>query len=136
MAAVLGATSWIAKAAVPKFQVDKHIHPYVMSAPNSLMEATHPRPMATLEPVRFGEFLRDRHLINDDQWLAALADHWSAPAARRRPIGATIVDRGFLSSDVVEAEARAFHDDLEVVEFDEIIPRSEKVTLPAIPVGH
>ena len=91
--------------------------------------------MSTLEPVRFGEFLRDRHLIDDEQWLAALADHWSTPAARRRPIGATIVDRGFLSSDVVEAEARAFHDDLEVIEIVEVIPRSEKPTLP-MPVGH
>jgi hypothetical protein len=69
---------------------------------------------ATLEPLRFGEFLRDRRLIDDDQWLAALADHWSAP--RHRSIGATIVARGFLSAEVVEAEARAFHDDLEVVE--------------------
>ena len=46
--------------------------------------------------------------------LAALAFHWSA--TRRRKIGATIVEMGFLSADVLEAEARAFHDDLEVVE--------------------
>ena len=82
--------------------------------------------IATLEPVRFGEFLRDRNLISDEQWLAALAEHWSAP--RRIRIGDTIVANGFLPTEVVEAEARAFHDDLDVVE---VIPRSEKVTVPA-----
>lgn len=84
---------------------------------------------ATLEPVRFGEFLRDRNLISDEQWLAALAEHWSSP--RHRRIGATIVAKGFLAVEVIESEARAFHDDLDVVE---VIPRSEKATVP-IPVG-
>lgn len=81
--------------------------------------------MATLEPVRFGEFLRERKLISDEQWLCALAAHWSA--RRRRRIGATIVELSFLPYDVVEAEARVFHDDLEIVE---VIGRSEKPTLP------
>lgn len=72
------------------------------------------RPAPTLELVRFGEFLRDRALITDEQWLAALADHWSSPV--RRPIGVTIVLRGYLTQEVVEAEARVFHEDLEVVE--------------------
>ena len=85
-----------------------------------------PSLVATLEPVRFGEFLRDRNLISDEQWLAALAEHWSAP--RHRLIGATIVANGFLPADVIEAEARAFHDDLDVVE---VVPRSEKPTIPA-----
>jgi hypothetical protein len=84
-----------------------------------------PATLATLEPLRFGEFLRERNLISDEQWLAALAAHWSAP--RRRRIGATIVDAGYLPQDVVEAEARAFHDDLDVIE---VVPRSEKVTIP------
>jgi hypothetical protein len=75
------------------------------------------RPLATLEPLRFGEFLRDRKLIDDEQWLAALADHWSAP--RHRRIGDTIVERGILSADQVEAEARAFHEDLHVIEIDD-----------------
>jgi hypothetical protein len=87
------------------------------------------RMLATLEPVRFGEFLRDRKLISDEQWLAALAEHWSAP--RRMLIGTTIVANGFLTREVVEAEARAFHDDLDVVE---VLPRSEKPTLPSMPV--
>jgi hypothetical protein len=87
------------------------------------------RPMATLEPVRFGEFLRDRNLISDEQWLAALADHWSSP--RRRRIGNTIVDAGFLPSSIVESEARVFHDDLEVIEVVDVArERSEKQTVP------
>ena len=89
-----------------------------------------PRPLATLEPVRFGEFLRDRHLISDEQWLAALAEHWSSALQCRPRIGTTIVHNGYLASEIVEAEARIFHDDLEVVE---VVPRSEKVTVP-IPI--
>jgi hypothetical protein len=69
---------------------------------------------ATLEPVHFAEFLRDRALITEEQWLAALAAHWSAPV--HRPVGAAIVDCGFLARDAVEAAARMFHDELEVVE--------------------
>ena len=96
-------------------------------------------PTATLEPVRFGEFLRDSGLITDEQWLAALADHWSSP--RRRKLGMVIVENGFLSMDVVEAQARAFHDELDVLEVgDDVVdeshlPRSEKTTLPAMPVS-
>jgi hypothetical protein len=93
------------------------------------------RSPATLEPVRFGEFLRDRHLISEEQWLCALAAHWSdasIPGGRRyRRIGQTIVAKGFLPAEVVEAEARVFHDDLEVVE---VVPRSEKITRP-LPIG-
>jgi hypothetical protein len=81
--------------------------------------------LATLEPVRFGEFLRDRKLISDEQWLCALATHWSA--RRKRRIGATIVELNFLPHDVVEAEARVFHDDLDIVE---VVSRSEKPTVP------
>ena len=93
---------------------------------------------ATLEPVRFGEFLRDRKLISDEQWLAALADHWSSP--KRRRLGAVIVDNGFLPAETVEAEARMFHDELDVLEVgddesahESHLPRSEKTTLPAMP---
>jgi hypothetical protein len=70
---------------------------------------------AVLETLRFGEFLRERQLITDEQWLAALAAHWSE---RRAPIGQTLVDQGVLTRDVIEAEARAYHDDLSVVELD------------------
>lgn len=90
--------------------------------------------MATLEPVRFGEFLLHRNLISDEQWLAALADHWSSMfTGVFRRIGATIVERGFLAPEVVEREARAFHDDIDVVEVadeDYDLPSSERVTVP------
>lgn len=86
----------------------------------------HPRP-ATLEPVRFGEFLLARQRISDEQWLAALAGHWSSSVRRRRRIGRTIVEYGFLPAEVVEEEARVFHDEIDVVE---VTPRSERPTLP------
>lgn len=88
-----------------------------------------PSRQATLEPVRFGEFLLHRHLISDEQWLAALADHWSKRPHRQ--IGATIVEYGFLSQATIEAEARVFHDEIDVVE---ITDRAEKVTVP-MPFG-
>jgi hypothetical protein len=106
---------------------------------SSAMTETRLPTAATLEPVRFGEFLRDRNLISDEQWLAALADHWSA--SKRRLLGAVIIENGFLPAEVVEAEARAFHDELDVLEVgDEFVdeshlPRSEKTTLPAMPVS-
>ena len=99
-------------------------------------------PAATLEPVRFGEFLRDRQLISDEQWICALADHWSA--ARRRRIGIVIVENGFLPAATVEAEARAFHDELDVVEvaevgdediLDEDLVRTERSEKPTLPVS-
>jgi hypothetical protein len=63
-------------------------------------------------------------MISDEQWLAALAQHWSNPGRR---IGEIIVERGYLPDHVVEAEARIFHEDLDVVE---IVPRSERNTVP------
>ena len=92
------------------------------------MTTDHAPHTATLEPVRFGEFLRDRNLISDEQWLAALAVHWSAAIrGTRQRIGNTIIASGFLPRETVESEARVFHDDLEVIE---VIPRSEKNTIP------
>jgi hypothetical protein len=84
---------------------------------------------ATLETVRFGEFLLLRERISDEQWLAALALHWST--AKRQKIGQTIIDHGFLSAELVEAEARVFHDEIDVVE---VVPRTERSTLP-MPLG-
>jgi hypothetical protein len=72
--------------------------------------------MPELQPVRFGEFLRERNLITDEQWIAALASHWSE---RRVPIGRTIVEHGYLSVGEIEQQAAAFHD-LDVVEVDSI----------------
>jgi hypothetical protein len=98
-----------------------------MNDPRQL--STPAAPLATLEPVRFGEFLLLRHLISDEQWLAALAEHWSAPGTKRCSIGTTIVANGFLAPDIVEREARAFHDEIEVVEVD------TDATVPDLPVS-
>jgi len=89
---------------------------------------------AVLEQVRFGEFLLERARITDEQWLAALADHWSgATVGHFRKIGRTIADSGFLELEVVEAEAQIFHDGIEVVEITDRTPRSE---LPTVPPPH
>lgn len=69
---------------------------------------------AALVTVRFGEFLRERNLINDEQWLAALGVHWSETPRRR--FGDALVELGVLPSDVVEEAAGVFHDGLDVVE--------------------
>jgi len=50
---------------------------------------------------------------------------------KRQSIGTTIVANGFLAPEIVEREARAFHDDIEVVEVE---LSSERTTLPSIPV--
>ena len=91
---------------------------------------TQVRATAVLEQVRFGEFLRERALITDEQWLAALAVHWSnAVVGNYQRIGNTIIDHGFLARETVESEAQAFHDGIDVVEVSDQRPRSERVTL-------
>jgi len=87
-----------------------------LGLPGALNEANndnHAGPVALLEPLRFGEYLRERNLINDEQLIAALAAHWSE---RRFSIGRTLVEQGILSLEQVEAEARAYHHELDVVE--------------------
>jgi hypothetical protein len=64
-----------------------------------------------LQRIRFGEFLRDQNLIDDEQLIAALGDHWSNGGT----IGAAIARHGFLSPIEVEQQARRFHN-LNVVE--------------------
>lgn len=98
--------------------------------PSAQPTAPRLRAPATLEPVRFGEFLRDRNLISEEQWLAALADHWSAGGRLR--IGEAIVARGYLTSAEVEAEARIFHDDLDVIEVAP--PGAQRTPSSTIPV--
>ncbi|HVV83661.1 MAG TPA: hypothetical protein VHE35_11360 [Kofleriaceae bacterium] len=80
--------------------------------PDVAPAATSPR--AHLVAVRFGEFLRDCELINDEQWLAALAAHWSEEPRRR--IGDIVVAHGYLTAEVVERAASQFHEGLDVVE--------------------
>lgn len=65
----------------------------------------------TLEPIRFGEFLYERRLLDDEQLLDVLADHWSSGGR----IGSAVARRGYLSRDEVERQARAYHG-LEIVE--------------------
>jgi hypothetical protein len=67
-----------------------------------------------LETIRFGEYLREKRLLNDEQLLEALADHWSR---RDGTIGRAIVERGFLSHEEVERQARLYHG-LDVVEIE------------------
>jgi len=94
-----------------------------------------PRAPAALAPalvtVRFGEFLRERRLIDDEQWLAALAAHWSAGlSGPRRRFGDTLVELGVLPCEVVERAAEVFHDGLDVVEVSLPLPRP-RPRLPA-----
>ena len=64
-----------------------------------------------LERIRFGEFLVAKNLINDEQLLAALADHWSNGGR----IGSAISRSGFLAPDEIEKQAALYHG-LDVVE--------------------
>ena len=73
-----------------------------------------PAPRAHLVAVRFGEFLRDCELNTDEQWLAALASHWSEEPRRR--IGDIVVAHGYLPVEEVERAAHEFHDGLDVIE--------------------
>jgi hypothetical protein len=48
-----------------------------------------------LEPVRFGDFLVEKKVIDEGQLLDALADHWISGCR----IGEAVVRRGYLSTD-------------------------------------
>jgi hypothetical protein len=48
-----------------------------------------------LEPVRFGDFLVEKKVIDEGQLLDALADHWMSGCR----IGEAVVRRGYLSTD-------------------------------------
>ena len=69
------------------------------------------RAVVALERIRFGEFLVAKKLINDEQLIAALADHWSNGGR----IGSAISRSGFLPPDEVEKQAALYHG-LDVVE--------------------
>ena len=68
---------------------------------------------ALLEPIRFGDFLREKRAISDEQLLDVLADHW----AHGGRLGDSVTRRGFLSAEQVEHFAGEYHD-LHVVEVD------------------
>lgn len=58
-------------------------------------------------PPRLAEFLLENHFITTEQWLSALATHWSQRTHRQ--IGRTLVDEGCLPRAVLELQARVFH---------------------------
>ncbi len=63
------------------------------------------RNLPTLEPIRFGEYLLERHAISDGEYLDALADHF----ANGGKFGAALARRGIMSTDDVERLAAEYH---------------------------
>jgi hypothetical protein len=59
-----------------------------------------------LEPVRFGDFLVEKKVIDEGQLLDALADHWIAGCR----IGEAVVRRGYISPAELAAQLKAFQD--------------------------
>jgi len=57
-----------------------------------------------LKPIRFGEFLVEKQVLNDGQLLDALAEHW----ATGRRLGETISARGYLAREEVEGYASEY----------------------------
>ena len=68
---------------------------------------------ASLELIRFGDFLREKNALTDEQLLDVLAEHW----ARGERLGDSVARRGFLSCAEVERLAAEYHR-LQVVEVD------------------
>jgi len=64
-----------------------------------------------IQRIRFGEYLVAKHLLSDEQLIAALAEHWSNGGT----IGAAISRSGFLGRDEVERQAALYHG-LDVIE--------------------
>jgi hypothetical protein len=57
-----------------------------------------------LQPVRFGDFLVERQLIDEGQLLDALAHHWMSGCR----IGEAVVRRGYLSPAEVSRQLMEF----------------------------
>jgi hypothetical protein len=72
-----------------------------------------PTSQAQLATIRFGEFLYERKLLNDEQLLDVLGDHWSNGGR----IGTAVVRRGILSPEEIERQAALYHG-LEVFEIE------------------
>jgi hypothetical protein len=58
----------------------------------------------SLQPVRFGDFLVERKVIDEGQLLDALAEHWMTGAR----IGESIARKGYLPASEIERLAREF----------------------------
>jgi hypothetical protein len=61
--------------------------------------------MTKLIPVRFGEFLVERRIIDERQLLDALAEHWITGCK----LGESVVRKGYLPPDEIERLAHEFH---------------------------
>ena len=57
-----------------------------------------------LVPVRFGDFLVERKLLDEGQLLDALAEHWMTGSK----LGESIARKGYLAHDQVERLIREF----------------------------
>jgi hypothetical protein len=57
-----------------------------------------------LKPIRFGEFLVEKQVLNDGQLLDSLAEHWITG----RRLGEAIAARGYLARDEVERYATEY----------------------------
>jgi hypothetical protein len=57
-----------------------------------------------LQPLRFGDFLIERNLIDHEQLLDALGEHWLSGCA----IGEAVVRRGYLTAEQIADELRAY----------------------------
>ncbi len=60
---------------------------------------------ATLETIRFGEYLLERRAITDGEYLDAVADHY----ANGGRFGLALCRRGIMSADQVERFAAEYH---------------------------
>jgi hypothetical protein len=60
--------------------------------------------MKSLQPIRFGDFLVERKLINEKQLLDALAEHWMSGCR----IGESVARRGYVPRADVERLASEF----------------------------
>jgi hypothetical protein len=57
-----------------------------------------------LRPIRFGEFLVEKHVLDDRQLLDALAEHWATGLR----LGEAITARGYLERDEIERYASEY----------------------------
>ena len=57
-----------------------------------------------LQPIRFGDFMVERKLINEKQLLDALAEHWMSGCR----IGESVARRGYVPRAEVERLAGEF----------------------------
>lgn len=57
-----------------------------------------------LQPVRFGDFLVEKKVIDEGQLLDALADHWMSGCR----IGEAVVRRGYVTTEELQRQLQEF----------------------------